>query len=280
MKGMRMKAKTMRLLKAGSVAGLLVLSVTGAQAAHLDVFVANNGGQVGVAGFDFLLTEIDQTVVFESELENTGQFAGAEPGFTSGDPDPSTMPAGWTPLGAGLDVSFGILAEPTLGLNLLYWDGQDANADLVIDVADVSFGAVPDLEVMLLQETGCFVCASATADGSASGVSGFVIDTTDVTGTIHRHLNFFLLGDSVASDLATEGVYLMALQMAVTGLVAADPLWIVFGAFDSLTDPEIEERLEAAAGYVSAFLVPEPSALAMLALGVLGLARFGARRWE
>jgi hypothetical protein len=219
-------------------------------------------------------------VVFEAELANTGQFSAAEPGFTSGDPSPSTMPAGWTPLGSGLDVSFDILAEPTLGLNLLYWNGEDSDADLDIDLDDVSFGAVPDAEVLVMQETGCFACLSVLADGSASDVGGFVIDTTDGSGSIHRHLDFFLLGDAGATDLATEGVYLLALRMLVDGLAAADPLWIVFGAFDGLTDPEIEERVDAAVGYVNAVLVPEPSALGMLAFGLLGLRRFGARRWE
>lgn len=262
-----------------AVAGGLLLAPA-AWAGHFDIFLANDGGQVGVAGFDFDDGMIEEARIFEAEMElDAGVFIADEPGIVSGDPDPAGMPAGWLPLqqSPALDVGFNIAT--TLGYNLLFWDGVGSS------VNDVTLGPVPDGEVLQVLQTGCFTCASVLADGGTGSVVGFTIDNTATT--VHEHPEFLLFGDASATpDTPTEGVYVLTWEMTVSGLANSSPLWIVFGAFDPDSfpglDPEefdefLEGRIELAADYIALNVIPEPGTVLLLASGLAGLALRGRR---
>jgi hypothetical protein len=251
-----------------------------AGAGHFDIFMAESGGQVVTGGYDFDDNEVVETRIFEAEMQaELGQFVADEPGVVSGNPSPSTMPAGWSPLPSVPPRNVGFNLLTTLGYNLLFWDG------IGDDVNDVTLGPVGGSEVMVVKQTGCFLCSTAVADGGASPVAGFVFDTT--ASPVHEHPEFFLLGDATPTpDAVTQGVYVLTWQATVQGLAASDPLWIVFGAFDpdsfpDLTPEEFDEflegRIELAASYIELNVIPEPGTLLLLGAGLLGLAAHGRR---
>jgi hypothetical protein len=203
---------------------------------HFDIFVAESAGRTAVAGFDFDDGLIEETRIFEAEMEaDGGQFVADEPGVVSGNPHPPSMPAGWLPLQQSppLDLSFSV--GTSLGFNLLYWDGLgDTPADVVLL-------PVPDAEVMVIEETGCFTCDVAIVDGGTARVPGFVID--DTSDPVHEHPEFFLFGDdSSTPDTPSSGVYVLSWSLSVTGLVDSRPFWIVYGVYDPADFPGLDEE--------------------------------------
>jgi hypothetical protein len=203
---------------------------------HFDVFVAESAGRTAVAGFDFDDGRIEETRIFEAEMEaDGGQFVADEPGIVSGDPHPPSMPAGWLPLQQSppLDLSFSV--GTSLGFNLLYWDGVgDTPADVVLL-------PVPDDEILVIEETGCLTCDVAIVDGGTARVPGFVID--DTSDPVHEHPEFFLFGeDSPTPDSPSSGVYVVSWNLSVTGLVDSRPFWIVYGVYDPADFPGLDEE--------------------------------------
>ncbi|MDJ0852294.1 MAG: choice-of-anchor M domain-containing protein, partial [Myxococcota bacterium] len=178
------------------------------------------------------------------------------------------------------DLLYFFLSDPMLGRNLSFWDG----------LGDVDFGPVPDDEVFVgLIPAGFLEFELTVADGADADVGGSLVATTDPGGRLHDHVSFFLYGDDTpvetpgerAADLATPGVYLISLGVAVVDESGAEPTertappgYALFAAGD--VDPA---ALGAATEWVDTVLVPEPSAAAGAAAALAALAFVrGARR--
>ena len=54
---------------------------------------------------------------------------------------------------------------------------------------------------------------TATVDGGAGDVTGFTIDSTDASGGIHKHINFFMLDDNDLIAGIEEGIYVVGLRL-------------------------------------------------------------------
>lgn len=216
----------------------LLLSASGtASAQHLDILVARSAKATVIGSFDFDGGGTAVTRVFTRPLAlDSPVYVGSDPGFVGSS---SGLPAGWLALPANAPVTFEILWERSLGRNLLHWDGSGA----------VSFEPPPDDEVLVIDQNGCAVCAQAFADGADEDVPGFVLGTTAAGGVLHRHHDFFLLGDLGLSDLPTPGVYLTALRVQAGTLDWSTPLFLLFGANAS------GAQLTSAANWVDANLV-------------------------
>jgi hypothetical protein len=190
-----------------------------ASAQHFDVWFAQIGTRTDSAAFDFDgggvipgLRVLERALIWDAPV-----YVGSDPGYTAG---ASVFPPPTTPLPANVDVVFEALRERTLGWNLLFWDG----------VGPVSFGPVPDGEVLVVDQNGCVTCAQTVIDGSMSDVSGFALGRTSATGTLHVHHDYFLLGDLALSDAPTPGVYLVTLRARAGTLDWTPPFFFVFGA--------------------------------------------------
>jgi hypothetical protein len=239
----------------------LGLAVPGlALAQHNDVSILTEGGTLSVNGYDVDGLELTEGQrVFEGELGLSGStYEGDEPGFFS---PVVGLPAGFSTLPGDTALGFNVLSVPELGRNLSYWDGT----------GDVVFGALPNSE--LLKLVGLDL-SEAIVDGSNGDVPGFAIGTTSASGFLHQHVEFFLLGDAAESDVASTGVYLLALEAAVAGFENSLPFYFVLGA--GVTDTEIDLGID----WVNENLVavPEPGVSALLAVGLALLARGRVRR--
>lgn len=260
-----------------------------AAAQHVDVMavsVVGDPAALETGAFDFgafSVAELPPTRVYENDLEEP--FAGAdlltgEAGFTS----PSAALAassgllglGFGALAGGVDLrfdfhSFSLGSGP--GGNLFYWDGvdDDNDGDFADDIdLQPASGATLTFEKL----GGLF---SATVDGAASDVPGFVIDTTavddlgtseDESGFLHLDLDAIL--DDGDSDTLTPlplGVYVVQLTLN-DGRESAPFFWVFNGGLGE----EGEAAVEAVVG-----AVPEPSGLMLLAASWLA-ASIGTQR--
>jgi hypothetical protein len=128
---------------------------------------------------------------------------------------PASSPIGWDflPMTVGSDVA-----------NLMYWNGQDENSNGV-DVLDVAFAPLPGANLSLAGAGG-----TAVADGSTQLIMGSTLVTTDSTGGLHSHRNYWLDdGDMNGSTNPVDGIYLVALQLRMAVLATSDPFFLVFG---------------------------------------------------
>lgn len=207
-----------------SIAAVVVSAVLAfaapAGAQHFDVFFAKAGPRTEIGAFDFDGggVVVPGVRVFERALAlSGGVYAGSNPGFTAG---AASYPFGWNALPANTDVPFEVLRERTLGLNLLHWDGAGAP----------SFGPVPDDEVLVIDENGCITCQQVWVYGGTEDLEGFVLDQTGTNGSLHVHHDWFVLGDAALSDVATPGVYLVALRARAGTLDWTPPFFVALGA--------------------------------------------------
>jgi hypothetical protein len=223
-------------------ASLLVASLLAgpASAQHVDVLFSTQNGVVVTGGFDFNNPSSPITPllrVFPRDLNTVSAvYTSADPGFTTASAA-NLAPFGLLPFPDGA-LTLRILAVPTpdepLGANLLYWNGLESTGNGTIDVADVAFTAVPNAEIFEFRQTGCFTCATLTADGGVDDVlyqdgtaSPFVVATQSPGGVIHKHLNLSLVGSGVRP---TEGIYLLGLESDGAGAPAGAPYYFVLSA--------------------------------------------------
>lgn len=96
----------------------------------------------------------------------------------------------------------------------------------------------------------------------SGAVSGFTLPVA-ADGSWHRHFTFTLNGSAGAP---ADGIYLLELALKGGEAADSDPFWIVFNKNMEESDHE------AAVDWVNENYVPEPSALAGMGVGLLGLA--------
>lgn len=120
-------------------------------------------------------------------------------------------------LPAGSQVGFNILSD------LLYWNG----------VGQVQFGPVPNNERLRFR----FGFQNRYA-GTGTGVqTGFNFATVSSDGSVHQHISFFLQGadgNSIPASQdgvqATDGIYLVQIEVTNTVASKSHPIWLVFNS--------------------------------------------------
>jgi hypothetical protein len=147
------------------------------------------------------------------------------------------------PLPQGADLRFDLLPMTIDGVtsNLFYWDGQGSTPE------DVQFGPVPQTGITLTLFDPNFV--PTAADGTSAMLPGQRIGTTTTSADnlrLHAH-RFFLLDDGDENEFTSppDGIYLMALQLRMEGLRAADPIYVTSAGFQTLT-PTVIDALDSA----------------------------------
>jgi hypothetical protein len=226
-------------LRVTAVAVVLAASAPlGVGAQHLDAFFARQGPLTVSGGFDFDAggAVIPTRVLTRALAFDPPVYVGSDPGYTAG---AAAYPGNWTALPPDVDIPFEILWERTLGLNLSHWNGIGAPA----------FGPPPGGEVLVIEQNACISCAQAFAEGGEVDVPGFALGRTDANGSLHRHHDYFLLGDLALSDAPVPGVYLVALRARAGTLDWTPPFFLLLGAGATAA------QLEAARVWVEANLV-------------------------
>ncbi len=201
---------------------------------HFDAWVFVEDGRLKTGGAEADEGEFETHVrVFESELGEASPNFADEPGFYS-----ETLPP-------GLNLSFNIVDS------LRVWNGTDFNTTASVDMTLWEAFGVPGSD---------FATTPVSPGGSTTG---FDFATADGTGFIDDHPEFVL------NAPATDGVYLLTMQLTSPGYADSLPFFIVFNQ----NRPESEH--EAAADY-AASLVPAPGAVALF--GLVGAGAIRRRR--
>lgn len=206
---------------------------------HIDVLLMINPEGELVTG----LVEVDaqQTIASEQRI-----YAGAfdiiplgggfeasttdNPGYNallSGNP---TIPAGYSTLPPSTPVSFDADAIEVgeTASNLWFWDGT-GEPDFAPATVTLNVSKAPS------------VLFSADLDGSANDVPGFVIDTSNSGGGLHRHVDY-TINDS---QNAPRGFYVWAFTLS-TDTTAAKPMLFVhaLGSFDQTASDAAKQWVE------------------------------------
>jgi hypothetical protein len=221
------------------------------RAQHFDVLTQQVNGQLvtGTTDYDTAQWYLGRRV-FHRDFDS--DFAINNPGFNSigaGSPD---MPAGAQALPGNTDLSWDFLPMTTnnLSQNLFYWNGQDTDGVPGLTPSDVVFGPLPgpSYTLSLFDKSN----AKHSVNGANAFVPGGVIDSTAADGSMHKHRVFFLEdGDGNSGTLPTDGIYLLATQLRMTGLSNSLPVFIIFGtpgssvaAEDDAAVPWVEQQLD------------------------------------
>jgi len=199
---------THSIQKSSAASLLLLLSVTSAAQAQTHPFVFGSdprpvvrSGSIGTDAYD------DLTGNLITDVRHFGYTLGRSPGnpfFTS---DPGFNAVVGSGLPAGQQLRFDATRQ------LAYWNGSGVP----------SFNNVPAGESLELR----FGAAIATVTGTSTLVPGFSIGNIASGGSIHRHLNAFLVG----SASPTPGIYFTALRLATSGtsVSPSEAIYIAYG---------------------------------------------------
>jgi hypothetical protein len=261
-------------------AGEMLLQNPNAKAQHSDIFVTRVGNQAVVGGANALGT-VDEnydltTRLFESVLVadfppfDPADFGRDEPGLVglgSGDP---AFPAGSSELpgNAAVSINFPPFALSSNVDSLFFWDGSGAVDFQPVSIAQPAVGA---------------------------SVSNSPISLTGADGELHVHVAFEL--DNGGAGVPSDGVYLVAPTVSVTGLVDSAPFYMVWLVDSLIVDEEAAEIVEEAIenGMFEAFgknfqffeeasefvhgefVVPEPASFTLSLVGLIPVA-WGIRR--
>lgn len=155
--------------------------------------------------------ELEEARVFSGQFDDDDDYVVNNPGW--GTP-PGLLPGAsflfWDFLPMTLDVDGSPLTS-----TLLYWDAAGA----------VDFGAAPSGHELWLAGGSGF----AIADGGDEMVPGGAIAQSANSGYVHEHHDFFL-DDSDGNSQTTpdDGIYLVAMQLRMTGLETSKPFYMVW----------------------------------------------------
>ncbi len=224
--------------------------------AHFDVRPYAVSGKIVTDGYeDATSTLLSNVRVFGYDFgeDATDPFNIQDPGFNA------IAGSGLTP---SADLRFNVLDS------LKYWDG----------LGSVVLSNAPASESLHL-----FLGAgTVTANGSSGAQTGFKIQTVNANGSVHKHLNAELLGSDNNSIPAgpgawgagdgieaTAGIYFLPIELTMSsgGLINSDSMYLVFN--NGLT----EETHDQAISFAETNLVPEPSSLAIMGLGLCAMLR-------
>lgn len=153
---------------------------------------------------------------------DTSGYGASSPGFLNN----SSFP-----LKASADLNFRLLSDPTLDRNLGWYDGT----------GPIAFDAPPaGVRLYVSRASGPGTFQNAAADGTDANVAGYRIERTNASGVIHKHLSYFLRGNGQgapgvaplppfnAATAPPTGLYVISLQLTMTGLTDSPPIWFVF----------------------------------------------------
>lgn len=223
---------------AGPLAALSVGSVALAgpmEEEHFDVWVQVERNQLTTGSFQ---EDIGGDIftpgvrVFGVELGEVSPNFADDPGFFS-----ESLPA-------GLELGFNITES------LRVWNGSD-------------FAQTAASDMTLWLAFGVPGSPSATTPASPGGTTaGFGFATADSGGFIDDHPDFVL------NSPATDGIYLLQLELTASGVLSSEPFWIVFNQNMD------EQTHDAAIEWVEVNLVPAPGLAGLLFSSVM----IGARR--
>jgi len=229
--------------------------------AHVDFLIARDStspgaklvtGEANLPGGPFTVGQR----VFEGEFNSFNYTE--DPGFNA--VAQASLTGGFA-LPANTAVAFNIVpfTVSSTTSNLFYWDGVGA----------VNF-------VNALGESITFSRSgpsrSAVADATNTTVTGFNINSTDIDGALHKHLDIEL------SSGAPAGIYLTALEITMAGLQNSDPAFIVF-ATDGVDAAIHESAVDWVGGNIDMLTgVPEPSTYVLVGLPLLAFAVWRYRR--
>lgn len=231
------------------------------RAQHIDVLIEQANGKLvtGSANFDTQEWTIGARV-YNRDFD--GDFSINNPGFNSLASNTSGFPADAQPLPGNTELSWDFLPMTIDGIsqNLFYWNGQESDGVPGFQPSDVHFGALPGLGYTLSlygKPPGAPPDPKFSVTGADLVVPGGVIEETSSQGGFHRH-RFFQLedGDGNGGTMPADGLYLLAMQMRMPGLVNSLPLFIVFGtpgssvsAEDDAAVPWVNQQLNIPGDY-------------------------------